>query len=551
MKLYTLAEVFAKVDPELPLFCDTETVGFYGKVRLFQTMQKGWEAPMLVEWPCLIDLAVNLTKHTTVWHNAHYDITTIQANFIENWRPEQDKIHDMLYLARLRWYYEDKFSLDDVLQYTLGYDPYQAKGLDKKTLQKSKWDAPVLSEAQLQYAATDVEHMPAAWDAISEFTTDMNYKLDMLTMWHALKFQWNGMPVCEERLADKYRENRRLINEAAVPINVNSWQQVRPYIGEDESDDEALARFSAEGNDRARAVRYVRGLRKQNSFLEKFDTDRIYGKFLPSARSGRFTSKDQNLQQIPRKLKSVFSAPPGRVFVYADFAQLELRTIAAIVGCVKMIELFKNGEDLHAFTAAMLFGEDFTPEHRQITKTYNFNLLYGGGVNMIITILLKQVGILQSEAKTNRDRVKWRNLWREITQWQEKGTSDWRKGRPGRTPMGRKYTAKRMTDQLNIENQGAGAEVAKLALHYLCQKLEDHPESILCNFIHDSYIVETDDDPEVYKAVADDMGASMKEAWSEMCKYFKVKDIPMPVEVKVGTNWGDIENGVCIYESNY
>ena len=80
---------------------------------------------------------------------------------------------------------------------------------------------------------------------------------------------------------------------------------------------------------------------------------------------------------------------------------------------------------------------------------------------MIQTILLKTVGIHQADRETNRARTKWRNLWREIYAWQEKGIATWRKGRLGSTPMGRKYKAKMMTDQLNIENQGAGAEDRK------------------------------------------------------------------------------------------
>ena len=104
--------------------------------------------------------------------------------------------------------------------------------------------------------------------------------------------------------------------------------------------------------------------------------------------------------------------------------------------------------------------------------------------------------------------------------------------------MGRKYAAKMMTDQLNIENQGAGAEVAKLALHYL-----DLPkEAKLCNFIHDSFIIDAPDDPAIYEPVAIQLAEVMQEAWFEMSKLFHIKDLPMPVDVKVGYNWGDIED---------
>ena len=539
----TLEQAAACVDPDSPLFADTETCGFYQEIRLLQLMQDGWADVVLVEWPGAMEVASFLSAFDSKWHNAHYDITTIQQQTETRWVPK--KFDCTFLLSRLAFPRHEKFSLDDVLMYTLGYDPYLKQNLDKKKLQKSKWDALKLSDDQLQYAATDVYFMPQLWDLVKDKLDTPSYRLDKSTLISCLDFQWNGMPVDKAQLFDVYEYNMARIKELAVPINVNSWQQVRAYLDCTESDDLALANMAAEGNTKAADLRETRKLKKQLSFLDKFETmdDRIYGKFKPSARSGRLTSNDQNLQQIPRALKKVFGTAPGRVLIYSDYAQLELRTICAIVDCILMASLFREGEDLHGYTAKMVFGEDWTKEHRQISKTYNFNLLYGGGVTMILTILLKTVGIRQDEAKTNKDRAKWRNLWREIYAWQERGIASWKKGRLGSTPMGREYKAKMMTDQLNIENQGAGAEVAKLALHYLKPDLDKYSADVkLCNFIHDSFIIEAPDDPAIYQPIAISVAERMQEAWFEMSRLFKIKDLPMPVDVKVGTNWGDIED---------
>ena len=104
----------------------------------------------------------------------------------------------------------------------------------------------------------------------------------------------------------------------------------------------------------------------------------------------------------------------------------------------------------------MIFGKDWTKQQRQITKTYNFNLLYGGGIAMILTILLKSADLVIPEHEANRARAKWRNLWREIYAWQQAGIQKWTQGKLGSTPLGRPYLADMMTDYLNIENQGAG-----------------------------------------------------------------------------------------------
>jgi DNA polymerase-1 len=288
----------------------------------------------------------------------------------------------------------------------------------------------------------------------------------------------------------------------------------------------------------------VRKLLKQNSFLDKFDTieGRIYGKFLPFARSGRLISKDQNLQQLPRKLKKAFQAAPGRALWYADYAQIELRSICAITTCRAMEKLFREGVDVHGYTAEMLFGKDWTDAQRQLTKTYNFNYLYGGGVDVMRGILIQTADMLLPRDQAIRDRRRWQNLWREIFAWQEQGISRWKKGRTGTTPLGRKYKAKMMTDYLNIENQGCAADVFKLALHYLMPKLKEFDNVFICNVIHDSFIIEGPNDPSYYEPVSIVIAEAMQTAWFEVSKSLKIKDLPMPVDVKVGLNWGLIED---------
>lgn len=538
---YVVTKDFPKVDSSKILFADTETCGFYGRIRLLQLMQEGWNEVVMVEWPDPMLVAAFLSQHNVAWYNAHYDLTTVQQVTDTRFVPSQ--IEDLFLLARLYWPAKEKFSLDDALVYHLGYDPYAKQALNKKVLQKSDWSKPNISEDQYLYAATDVWYMPGLYEEIKGMSDDPNYKLDILTLRYCLDFQWNGMPVDKQRLWDLYEATQEKIDAIDMPINANSWQQVRPYIGEDDSDDLALATFAANGNERAGNVRTVRKLRKLLSFLDKFttDDDTIYGKFKPTARSGRLTSNDQNLQQLPRKSKGVFGVGEDEVLIYADYAQLELRTICAITVCRKMEELFRDGEDLHAFTAEMLFGPEWTKPQRQLVKTYNFNLLYGGGVNMILGILLKQDFIV-TKAQAEKDKKRWCNLWREIYAWQQKGISKWQRGQLSQTPMGRQYRGKMMTDQLNIENQGAGAEVSKLALHYMYQRRNEWADGVLCNFIHDSYIIRCPNDPEVYEPMSKLLAECMQEAWFEASKNFQIKDLPMPVNVIVGHNWGDIEN---------
>jgi len=552
-KIVKLEDVI--VDESLPLFTDTETCGLYGKVRLLQCYQRGWPLVLLVEWPNSIQLAAFMLKHYTIWHNAHYDITTVQQQSSTRFVPQ--KFDDTFLAARIAKPNWMEYTLDATITSVIGYDPYKKAGLEKSKLQKSDWSKPVLTEDQLLYAALDVKYMPEVWDSVCSAADTPVYQLDMSSLRIALDFQWNGMPVDSARLNTEYTKISKELAAIPMPINANSWQQVRKWLNVEQSDKKFLSELALRGNDKARAVLDVRTRRKLISFLEKYDVDKVIGKFKPSARSGRFTSSDENLQQIPRALKKIFGYPvdSDRILIYSDYAQLELRTICAILAVKLMEEMFRKGIDLHGYVAYVLFGENWTKKDRQVTKTYNFNLLYGGSVGMVLSILITY-GLLIEERLASRHKRKWLDLFKEIAKWQEKQIAAWRRGDLGSTPFGRKYVGNLMTDQMNIMNQGAGAEVAKLALHYFAPWLANYNKECgtdvkIANYIHDSFILDAPNDPEVYKPVATKLAECMQEAWFEMSKLYKIKDLPMPVDVSVGFNWGDIEDDDCTNVWNF
>lgn len=546
-----------------PVMFDTETIGFYGRIRLAQFYQEHWERPILVEYPEIHQLVDVLNKSWVVCHMASYDISTVQENL--NKRPWQPKrFDDTFFLARLYYYSKEKFSLDSCISYAIGHNPYDTLDSEKKELQKANWSTSFLSEDQKRYAAFDVYYMLDLWNIVKEMREDMCYKLDIITLKSNLRFQRNGFPVDINRVNKRFINNQAQIDEIALPINCNSYKQVRPYIGSDESNDEGLAKLSAQGNDRAIAVRKVRKLTKENSFLKKFTTDdgHIYGKFNPSARSGRSTCKDQNLQQLPRSTKECFGVKDhgDQILVYSDFSQLELRCVCSITGDPMMQDLYMQGMDIHSYTAERLFNTDEpTTEQRRIAKTCNFGLLFGAGVNVFLKILLTTTGIILPTSEAEAIIRRWKNLWPTIKSWQQQGIRDWRKKRPWQTPLGRRYVAKMMTDQLNIQVQGMGAEVAKLANHYMEGYMIEKASTNTKwkdwshwqrNFIHDSYIFVMPNDEELYKGLSKIIANSMQEAWAEMSAACKITDLPMPVVVDVGYNWGDIESddNITVYK---
>lgn len=351
-RLGTLAELTKQIDCSKPLAVDFETAGLYGEIQLAQFYQAHWTSALLVPKPDKYALLAVFQTSTIVAHNTCYEVSTLQA--VTGFPVVPKSWEDTLLLAKLEFFKAERYSLDLCYIYALGLDPYEAAGIDKKAMQKAPW-AGELSEAQLTYAAIDVFYLLDLYDACAKHLDSPVYLLDKAATTRAFKFQCNGLHYNAALGAELMATNQQRLSQLSLPINVNSWKQVRPYIGEDQSTGLDLALFALQGNTRARDVREARKLLKQNSFLTKFEktskSGRIYGKFSFTTKSGRGNCKDQNLQQLPRVTKKCFTAEEGNVLVMSDYAQLELRYGCAYVGELAMSELFKAGVDLHQHTA--------------------------------------------------------------------------------------------------------------------------------------------------------------------------------------------------------
>lgn len=109
----------------------------------------------------------------------------------------------------------------------------------------------------------------------------------------------------------------------------------------------------------------------------------IYSTFPQLTVTGRFASSDPNMQNIPRdsNLKGCLVPPPGHLFIYADYSQIELRIAAHNSQDPVMLSWFKQGIDPHAATARAVFGltGEPTKEQRQAGKALNFALIYDAG----------------------------------------------------------------------------------------------------------------------------------------------------------------------------
>ena len=185
-----------------------------------------------------------------------------------------------------------------------------------------------------------------------------------------------------------------------MAINLNSPGQVKAafrgvgvYVRSVREDE--LLKYEGDHPAIASYLRYKSIAKLKNTFLDALPTHvhpktgRIHPDFKQIGTvNGRFSCQKPNLQQIPRdrEVRRCFVADPGNVLIIADYAQFELRVAADISGDTAMLSAFRQGQDLHRFTASLILDipiDHVTKEERMIAKVLNIGLIYGMGARSL------------------------------------------------------------------------------------------------------------------------------------------------------------------------
>ena len=283
---------------------------------------------------------------------------------------------------------------------------------------------------------------------------------------------------------------------------------------------------------------YIDGL--ENCILNDGKIHTIYKQTL--TRTGRLSSTEPNLQNIPvrdelgRKIRKAF-VPSNDLLLSADYSQIELRILAHISKCPKLIQSFIDGLDIHTKVASDIYGinkEEVTKTMRRTAKAVIFGIVYG----------ISGFGLGENLHISRKDAESFINKYFEIYPEVKKYTEDIVKYAHENGYVKTLFNRKRILDEINNPNymiksmgermamntpiQGTSADIMKMAMinvHHRFKK--DNIESKILLQVHDEIIVDVK---------LNELEQVKKIIKEEMENVYKL-DVPLKVEIDTGTNW--------------
>ncbi|OGW59644.1 MAG: DNA polymerase I [Nitrospirae bacterium RBG_16_64_22] len=352
---------------------------------------------------------------------------------------------------------------------------------------------------------------------------------------------------------------------AGGPFNVNSPKQLaeilftrlglpvvkRTKMGPS-TDVEVLAQLAVRHDLPAEVLAYRQLAKLKSTYVDTLpalvhpETGRLHTSLNQTVTAtGRLSSSEPNLQNIPirtdlgRRIREAFVAPAGRVLLSADYSQIELRLLAHLSGDPVLSAAFEAGEDVHARTAAEVFGvspDQVSAEMRRRAKVINFGIIYG----MTPYGLSSDLGVTPLEAKAFIDRYFARYpgvrayIDRTIAEARERGYVTTMLGRRRTLPdiassnNGVRQAAERTA--INTPIQGSAADMIKKAMVELSPALRDAGLSArMILQIHDELLFEV---PETEVEEAKSLSVRVMEGALPL-------SVPVRVDAGVGRNWAE------------
>ncbi len=465
----------------------------------------------------------------------------------------------------------DAAALEHLNYKMVSYTELTGTGKQQKSLRE------VRLEDLADYSCEDADMTFRLYEAIVPRLRELN----LLTLCEEMEFplidvlarmEHTGVCIDTAYLQEMSKELERMLdtlvrdihNFAGTPFNINSTQQLGDVLFNKlklrtvkktktgySTDVSVLEELRHEHPIVEKLLEYRQLAKLKSTYVDALPalihprTGRVHTSYNQTiAATGRLSSSDPNLQNIPirtelgRSIRRAFI--PGssdHLILSADYSQIELRVMAHISGDEGLAEAFRQGEDVHATTAAKIFGVapmDVTKDMRRKAKEVNFGIMYGIGPFG----LANRLEISQTEAK--EIIAKYFDRFPKVRQYihdtietaRERGYVETLCGRRRYLPdlQSRNQTLRANAERqaINMPIQGTAADMIKLAMIRIDKALRSQKlNSSMILQVHDELVFEMRKSEE--KSVRTLVSENMREALP--------LSVPIVVEMGVGKNW--------------
>ncbi|WP_458701086.1 DNA polymerase I [Sulfurospirillum sp. 1307] len=501
-----------------------------------------------------------------IGQNLKYDFAIVKNNFGSL---HVEHFEDTMLLAWLQDP-EKSAGLDNLAKRFFNYDMVKYKDVVKKGENFSNVN---IKDASV-YASEDAWMTLKLYDKLKE-TLDPNllklaknvefpFVLTLLEMEEeGIKIDTNYFKSLEEKSQKSIDTLKNEIFELCkMEFNLNSPKQLGSVLFEHlglsvvkktktgySTDESVLNKLIDEHEVISKILEYREVFKLQSTYIKpllelanKSEISRIHTSFLQTGTAtGRLSSKDPNLQNIPtkselgREIRYGFVPKDGFSFIGIDYSQIELRLLAHYSLDNELVKAFNEDLDIHTQTAIKLFGEDEAKEKRGVAKSINFGLLYGMGARK----LSQTLGITQAEAKGYIEN--YFKSFPTVKEYLDSIKEDAKRDGFVTTLLGRKRyfdfeNANGMQvpmyerEAVNTRFQGSAADLIKLSMNKINNAMLNENAKMLLQ-IHDELIFEVRDD------LAQDFANKAQEIMENIYKL----NVKLKASVAIGKSWGELK----------
>lgn len=473
-----------------------------------------------------------------------------------------------------------RHNMDALSQKYLNHTPIPYKdivGTGKKQLRFNQ----VSIEDATKYAAEDADITFKLWQIFKskiahEKLTTLYERVDRPIPTVVSAMEHEGILIDPKRLDDLGQDfstrmedlKTQIFEEVGHDFNLASPKQMgevlfeelklpapkRTKTGAYVTDADVLEKLAAQGHPIVERILGWRALQKlQSTYIEGLkscvngETGRIHTSYsLTATSTGRFSSSDPNLQNIPvrsedgKKIRSAFIAKSGHKLISLDYSQIELRLLAHFANVDTLMSAFKSKKDIHTLTASDIFGvgeNDVTSDMRRKAKAINFGIIYG----ISAFGLAQQINVSNGEAadiiKNYFARypgiedymVRYKQFAKDHgyveTLW---GRRCYTPGIHDRNAMMRQFAERQA---INAPLQGTNADMMKKAMTAIHAMLAtDEFQTKMLLQVHDEL---------VFEAPENEIDAASQKIKTIMESIIHL-DVPLVVDMAVGDNWGEL-----------